>query len=333
MVAVLAVVALLGIAAVVGSASDRGSTSDETSAANDSEGSMETSGEARSAPGATEESAPSDGGETLSDGDADATSAATEDVGGSDAVSFVAGAPPEAKIVRTGTLELEVDKGSFEAKVTELTRIATTAGGFISASETSALDDRPRGTVTLRVPVARFEEVVGQVGKQGDVLAVNTSSQDVTGEYTDVASRLKALQAERDQIQLVLGRAENIPDILAVRDRLAVVQSEIETLQGRQKVLDDQTSLSTLTVTLHEEGSPAVATVTAERSGFSKLWHDAAERFTDGVRSIALGLATLGPWLLLALLLFLPCRALWRRIGQDQHRTRPADGPPATTAD
>ena len=212
--------------------------------------------------------------------------------------------------------------GTFDAATARLSTIATNAGGFVSASETSALDDEPRGSLTLRVPADQFDAVVGEVGEVGDVLAVNTNSQDVTGEYTDVASRLKALQAERDQINLVLGRAENIPDILSVRDRLAIVQGEIETLQGRQKVLDDQTSLSTLTVSLSEEGDEVAATLPVERSGFSRLWHDSADRFTDGARSIALGLASMAPWLLLALVLFVPGRAIWRRTAP------PRLGPP-----
>ncbi|MDQ3461742.1 MAG: DUF4349 domain-containing protein [Actinomycetota bacterium] len=244
----------------------------------------------------------------------------------------LAGAPADAKIIRTGNLQVQVADGTFDAATVRLSTIATNAGGFVSASETSALDDEPRGSLTLRVPADQFDAVVGEVGKVGDVLAVNTNSQDVTGEYTDVASRLKALQAERDQINLVLGRAENIPDILSVRDRLAIVQGEIETLQGRQKVLDDQTSLSTLTVSLSEEGDEAAAaTSPVERSGFSRLWHDSADRFTDGARSIALGLASMAPWLLLALVLFVPGRAIWRRTAPAEARPATPTGPPPTT--
>ncbi len=221
----------------------------------------------------------------------------------------------EPKIIRTGSIEVEVARGKFDAASSRLTTIALGVRGFVSASEVSAIGNDPHGTITLRVPAARFDEVVTLVRKIGSVQAINTGSQDVTGEYTDVASRLTALQSEREQINLVLSRAETIPDILSVRDRLSAVQTEIEQLQGRQKVLDDQTSLSTLTVALAEKGSPAQTTTAppADRTGFSKLWHDSTDRFTDGMRSIALGLATLAPWLLLGLVLLVPARALWRR--------------------
>ncbi len=253
------------------------------------------------------------------DGAATADRAASEEaVGGAGGVAVAspdqqAGNPVEAKVVRTGSVDVVVADGSFEKAVGQLTTIAAGAGGFVSASQTSALADTPVGTVTLRVPADRFDDVLGQVRDLGDVESADTASQDVTGEYSDVEARLSALKAERDQITLILGRAESIPDILSVRDRLSMVQAEIEQLQGRQQLLDDQTSLSTLTVGLREEGDRTVTSPPEPRSGPSRLWHDVTDRFTDGGRSIALGLASMAPWLILGLLLFLPARALWRR--------------------
>lgn len=341
-VAAGAAVALLGTAALIGSGADRDADRSATqasgsgnSSASDggSAGSAGVSGRSRYDASSTTVASSGKNDEQADGGGGDGSSGG----GGSAAPRLAAGAPVDAKIIRTGSVEVALAKGKFDAASTRLNAIATGAAGFVSASETSALDDQPRGSFTLRVPAASFDTVLGQVGKIGDVQAVNTGSQDVTGEYTDVASRLKALQAEREQINLVLSRAETIPDILSVRDRLSVVQGEIEQLQGRQKVLDDQTSLSTLTVSLYEKGSPASVDTAppVERSGFSKLGHDAADRFTDGGRSIALGLATMAPWLLLGLVLFVPTRALWRRTAPaDGHHPTPPDGPPAaTTAD
>lgn len=325
-----AVVALLGVAAVIGQDSSSDRTSTHASASIDS--SVETSGAPQVATPPTMTTSEDDAGR------GDSFDYAESSGSGADSIQNVAQplAPLDAKIVRTGTVDVEVKKGGFDAATTRLSAIATSAGGFVSASEISALDDRPRGSVTLRVPAESFDKVVGEVSKLGDVVAVNTSSQDVSGEYTDLVARLKALRSEREQITLVLGRAETIPDILAVRDRLSIVQGEIEQLQGRQSVLDDQTSLSTLAVSLSEVGDPSAAVLTpTERGGFSKLWHDSIDRFTDGGRSIALGLATMAPWLLLGLVLFFPARLLWRRAAPPANTgapSTPSSGTPATAA-
>ncbi len=333
---VVAVAALLATAGFIGSGGRDGDERFDTVGA-----SIETSGGGSSEALAVDESgagglaraevaAPVDAETSASMVDTDRSG----DGSAADATGAGGGETPgvQPKIIRTGSLELEVEKGTFDEAVRRLSSLATGVGGFVSASETTSLGREPSGTVTIRVPSKDFDRIVGSLGDVGKVQAVTTGSQDVTGEYTDVASRLKALEAEREQIQLVLGRAETIPDILSVRDRLTVVQGEIETLQGRQKVLDDQTSLSTLTVSLYEKGTATTAdTRPVERTGFSKLWHDSADRFVDGARSIALGLATLAPWLILALVVGLPLRAVWRRMGPETPAA--AGPPPATTAD
>ncbi|QXC63215.1 DUF4349 domain-containing protein [Aquihabitans sp. G128] len=328
-----AVVALVAVAAVIGSHADDGTDHSKAAAQRTTAGSRAGADSAVSdqladAPEAsTTVAAPSTGD---ADRAVDEGAASSGGTAAADQVQPV-GAPADAKIIRTGSLQVRVQAGSFADGTAGLTRIATGLGGFVSASEISSFEDDPSGTLTLRIPADQFDKAVAEIGKLGTVQALTTGSQDVTGEYTDVASRLKALQAEREQINLVLSRAQSIPDILSVRDRLAAVQGEIEQAQGRQKVLDDQTSLSTLTVQLSEKGSATSVTKPApERTGLAKLWHDGVDRFTDGGRSIALGLATLAPWLLLALVLWLPARLLWRRLAPVAPA---APATPATAAD
>jgi hypothetical protein len=226
------------------------------------------------------------------------------------------GAPVGPKVVRTGSIEIEVGRHRFDDASTRLGAIATGAGGFVSASETSSLDGDPHGTITLRVPVAAFDSVRSRVAKLGTVRSSTTGSQDVTGEYSDVAARIRAL-----------AKAESIGDILSVRDRLSAVQVELEQLQGRQQVLDDQTSLSTLTVALSEKGAPTRIDQPVERRGVAKMWHEGIGRVGDGGRAIVLGFAVMIPWLLLALVLWLPTRLLWRRLV-----VAPSPAPPGPAA-
>lgn len=321
-----AVVALLAVAAFIGSR-------DGVETARATGGFTSTLATEVPSPGVDR---PATSGETASaDGfgytDEDQSTSATEAAapGGAGAAADSGrqlGAAVAPKVVRTGSIAVLVGDGKFDQAVGQLTTIAAGAGGFVAASQTSALADNPQGSVTLRVPAERFDDVLGQVRKLGNVESADTSSQDVTGEYTDIEARLSALKSEREQITLILGRAETIPDILSVRDRLSVVQSELEQLEGRQQVLDDQTALSTITVGLREKSNGAPYTPPTQRSGLSGLWHDAVDRFTDGGRAIALGLASMAPWLLLGLVLFLPARALWRRTAP------PAPPSPATDA-
>ena len=179
--------------------------------------------------------------------------------------------PKLAKVIKTGGLEVEVAKGRFGAAVSSITRLAVGAGGYVSDSKTTESSDHPSGTITVRVPADQFETIAAQLRGIGKVRNAETGGRDVTGEYTDVQARLRTLNAARASLLEVLSRARAIGDILAVQDRLNAVQSEIETLQGRQQVLDNQVGLATIAVSMHEPGS-ANLSAAPHRSAWHRAW-------------------------------------------------------------
>ena len=238
---------------------------------------------------------------------------AVEDQGGAGGTSAASGVQTlidGAKIARTGSVELEVRKGQFGLTLERLTSLATGTSGYVASSETSETAAVPHGTVTLRVPVASFDEVVGNVRRMGKVRAVTSKAQDVTAQYVDRETRLKALTAERDQLLTILTEARNIPDILAVRDRSTQVQTEIEQLQGQQRLLDDQTSFATLAVTIAEPGRTGLDSAEEERSGLGDAWHDGVDGFVNGVEAILAASGTI-----LIVLLCLAAVAFTGRVG------------------
>jgi hypothetical protein len=211
--------------------------------------------------------------------------AATPTARASNTAPIAPSAAAGPRIVKTGTVDVEVRKRQFGPSFARLTTIATSLGGFVSSSKTFESGDIPNGTVTLRVPSDRFDELVRQVRALGKVRAVSSSGEDVTGQITDVRARLKALEAQRDQYLALLGKAGSISDTLAVRDRLGQVQVEIEQLQGQLKLLDDQTAFGTLAVSVAEPGLGPVGPQ-AEASGWAKAWDDAVGGFVRGSQAI-----------------------------------------------
>ncbi len=122
------------------------------------------------------------------------------------------------------------------------------------------------------------------------------------------------MKDERESLSLVLTDAKNVPDILAVRDRLNGVQAEIEQLEGRRKVLDDQASLATLTVSIREPDTKLAPRSPAKRSGLGRAWHDAVEGFTGGVEAIVGGSGKVLLVLLCGAGLWLIGVPVWRRL-------------------
>lgn len=163
--------------------------------------------------------------------------------------------PPEGdsdqRIIYTGTLEMEVE--DFDETSFEVRTIAKSYGGFISDSNIYTTPaGKKRGYITLRIPQASFQDMIDDVSALGKVETLNTQSQDVTLEYTDLNSRLTNLQKQEERLLDLLDRADNITEILTIEKELGRIRGEIEHIQGRLNYLDNKIDLSTLTIIFHE---------------------------------------------------------------------------------
>ena len=217
-----------------------------------------------------------------------------------------------ARVIRTGSLELEVDARRFEAAVERITSTAVGLGGYVSESTTTESDDVPHGSLTLRVPATSFDQLVLEVRKVGDVRSVTSKGTDVTAQFTDLTARLSALSATRDRLFEVLRGARNVGDIIAVQDRITGVQTEIEQLQGQQRLLEDQTGFGTLSVTLGEPGAGIVEAPEPDE-GLGAAWREARRRFGDSLEGIVSWSGSAAVVLLVLLVLAVLARLAWVR--------------------
>jgi hypothetical protein len=257
--------------------------------------------------GATTSVAPSEGGSFDSAGSAGSGSATAGSSSGNVAadvssVDAVSGTDISAtRVVKTGMMSLEVDKGSVPTVVGALVDLAGSVGGYVASSRTDSFSDSPSGEVILRVPVDKFESAITSVNRLGKQTSLQTSAEDVTGKFVDLAARMHALQRTRQTYLTILGRAHTIGSTLSVQQRVDDVQQQIEELQGKLKVLRNQSNDGTLTVDVAEKGAE-VATVPSEheRHGFSLAWHKSIDRFNHGLQAM---IGALGPLLLTALIL------------------------------
>jgi hypothetical protein len=205
------------------------------------------------------------------------------------------------KVIKTGELDLQVKKGQVSTTLNRLTGLATLERGYIADSRTSEGGFAPSGEVTLRVPVAAFDDTVNRARTITGVkvLSLQTSGKDVTSKYVDLKARINALQKTRATFLTLLSRATTIGETLAVQQHITDVQTQIEQLQGQKKVLVNQAALSTLTVTVDQRQVVEQATPRHHKSGLHKAFDRSVSRFVHGIEAI---IGVIGP-LLLALLL------------------------------
>jgi hypothetical protein len=233
------------------------------------------------------------------------------------ATSNSASTSQSSKIEETGSLTLQVGKGDLSSTITKLSALAASKGGFVANSQTlskaASHGSPPSGSITLQVPVATFSAVVKDAQAYGKNLQLSTKATDVTGQYVNLQSQITALQASLQQYMTIMTKAQSISDILAVQAQIQSLQSQIQQLQGQLSVLTNETSYSTLTVTVRERGTLHHRHVAHHPSGIDRAWDNSVKGFIDGVEGI---IAFAGPALfalLLAGVVLLGGRQLWRR--------------------
>ncbi|HEV3468315.1 MAG TPA: DUF4349 domain-containing protein [Pyrinomonadaceae bacterium] len=272
--------------------------------------------------GALTQSAPA-----VARGEGDGSEAAIQDVSLSQAdAARTAPAAAERKIIRNAALTVETDSPAEAMR--RVASIAESRGGFVVTSEsrqqTAADSVTPYEVVTVevRVPAAQFDAVVGEIrGVGGRVVGEKLTGQDVTEEYIDLEARIRTQRALEAQFLEIMKGARVVSDALQVQRELANVRTEIERIEGRRRFLENQTSLSTIKVTLQ----PPAPLVNA--TGFGYGLRDALGDGIEAAATILLGLIrvfiALIPVALFVLLpLFLLVRYVVRRA---RRRTPPAE--------
>lgn len=165
----------------------------------------------------------------------------------------------ERKVIENADLAIVV--ADPKARIAEIAQLARDLGGFVVSSGVyertmSSGASVPEGNITIRVPAASLDEALTRI--KADVVEVqseNRSGQDVTNEYVDLQSRLKARQAAEAQLLEMMKQSQNANDTLAIFNQLIQIQSEIEVLKGQIKYYDESVATSAISVRLIAEES------------------------------------------------------------------------------
>ena len=161
-------------------------------------------------------------------------------------------------IIRSGDIEFEID--SFDAAVATITKIVSTFnGGFLATVNSEKLaNGKVRGAVVVRVPPESLDKLIvdlrKDLGKAGELKSQRIGSQDISKQYTDLESRLRAAQAMQERLlQMIKTGKGEIKDLLQAEKELGVWRTKIEEIEGEVRYYANLVALSTLTITLHEK--------------------------------------------------------------------------------
>ncbi len=174
---------------------------------------------------------------------------------------------PRRIIIRTGDLEFEIE--SFDASVATILKLVSAAkGSFVATINSDKLPNgKVRGAVVVRVPPELLDNFVldlrKELAKTGELKNQRIGSQDITKQYTDLESRLRAARAMEERLLKIIkdGKGQ-IKDLLAAEKELGVWRTQIESLEGELRYYGNQAAYSTLTIKLYEKNIRSAASIT-----------------------------------------------------------------------
>lgn len=207
---------------------------------------------------------------------------------------------------------------------TAIERLAEQHGGYVvsaarNTENGSAVDVNV--TVTVRVPQGELTSTIAELKHFGrGVGSERITSDDVTDEYVDLAARSVSQKQLEQQYLEILKRATSVKDALEVERALAEVRTDIERMEGRQKLLEKESAFSTLTVHL----TTAVPQIAASGRDFSgtvrRAWSDALSLSTEMISGGIRVLGFLAPLMVLIVVPAILLVGAVRRLGKRRKR-------------
>jgi hypothetical protein len=149
----------------------------------------------------------------------------------------------ERKVMYNASVSLEVD--DIGKSIEEVEKNVRELKGYVVEVNFTSNNEQDYGSLKLRIPTDSLTAFLdGLEEHSGKVIEKRVVGQDVTEEYVDLTSRLKAKRVVEERLLDLLSKAEKTEDLLRISSDLAIVQEEIEQVMGRMKYLDNKTEFA-----------------------------------------------------------------------------------------
>lgn len=228
--------------------------------------------------------------------------------------------PDERSIIYTG--HISVEPANVNEAADAAIAAARTAGGVVGGDNRTSAGDRAEATVTLRVPSARFGDVMTSLGKLGKELNREVKTEDVTEQVVDVQSRVATAQASVERVRALLARATTLGEIVSLESEVAKREAELESLKARLNKLTSLTALSTITARFTRNG-PVEEPKKEDDSGFLAGFKGGWDSFTASLNVLLTVVGALLPWFIMLGVPVLVLVVLLRRAAARTNRAQP----------
>jgi uncharacterized coiled-coil protein SlyX len=152
-------------------------------------------------------------------------------------------------IIFTADVTVAVD--DVAAAGTEATRVVEGLGGFLFGQETVGLPE-PHSTLTFKIDPTRFQAALGALGSIGEIRTQTITADDVTERIVDLESRIATAEVSVERLRGLIDEAVGVEAIAELEQQLLERETDLETMRGRLRTLEDHVDLATIVVRLTE---------------------------------------------------------------------------------
>lgn len=199
-----------------------------------------------------------------------------------DATSYEANAsdkkaPVDQKIIKTGSVRFETTdlEKTYQQIILATKKYKSNLQNDSEGKEYGSIYKR----LTVRVPNQNFDLFLNEISQGVSFFDTKeVAAEDVTEQYIDIEARLVAKKRLENRYLELLNKATKVTEILEIEKQLSAIREEIEAKQGQLLYLQNQISMSTLTIEFYK--------TVAENEGAtisygSKIWNGIVSGFNS----------------------------------------------------
>ncbi|UNY99911.1 DUF4349 domain-containing protein [Zhouia spongiae] len=179
----------------------------------------------------------------------------------------------ERKLIKEGRVEFET--GDISSARKSIFKAVETYEAYVSSDQEFKYSGRRSNTVVIRVPATNFDDLLKDATHGVDKFdSKEINVRDVTEEFLDVQARLKTKKELEGRYLELIKQAKNVTEILEIERQTGQLRSDIESIEGRLKYLENKVSFATLTITFYETIPDKIAFGQKFKSGFKSGWEN-----------------------------------------------------------
>lgn len=205
------------------------------------------------------------------------------------------------KLIKDGYLRFET--GDLDkTHTTIIDAIKKYPGSYIGSDAAGKGYQTTERSLEVRIPAASFDAFLAEISK--DVKQFDQRSitvRDVTEQYFDLEARLNTKKELEARYLQLLQKASTVKDIIEIEKEIANLRSDIEVMEGRLRLMDNQVTLATLRIEFYvRELEPS--------RGFGFEFKNSFKRGWENLLGFMLGIIHVWPFLIVLLIV-----AIWLR--------------------